>query len=42
MKFGSRMDVFLPARAQVLVEVGQHVVAGETVLARLDPLPGSR
>jgi phosphatidylserine decarboxylase len=38
MKFGSRMDVFLPARAEILVEVGQHVVAGETVLARL-PVP---
>ena len=43
MKFGSRMDVFLPNRARVLVEVGQHVVAGETVLARLDPpAPGTR
>jgi phosphatidylserine decarboxylase len=37
MKFGSRMDVFLPKRAQLLVQVGQTVVAGETVLARLDP-----
>lgn len=37
MKFGSRMDVFLPKRAQLLVQVGQHVVAGETVIARLDP-----
>lgn len=36
MKFGSRMDVFLPTRAQLLVQVGQSVVAGETVLARLD------
>ena len=36
MKFGSRMDVFLPIRAQLLVQVGQTVVAGETVLARLD------
>jgi phosphatidylserine decarboxylase len=36
MKFGSRMDVFLPKRARLLVQVGQHVVAGETVLARLD------
>jgi len=43
MKFGSRMDVFLPARARLLVQVGQHVVAGETVLARLDPpAPGPR
>lgn len=37
MKFGSRMDVFLPIRAQLLVQVGQTVVAGETVLARLAP-----
>jgi phosphatidylserine decarboxylase len=35
MKFGSRMDVFLPPRAEIAVAVGQHVVAGETVLARL-------
>lgn len=35
MKFGSRMDVFLPRRAHLLVSVGQTVVAGETVLARL-------
>jgi phosphatidylserine decarboxylase len=43
MKFGSRMDVFLPTRARLLVQVGQHVVAGETVLARLDPpSPGAR
>jgi phosphatidylserine decarboxylase len=37
MKFGSRMDVFLPKRAHLLVRVGQSVVGGETVLARLDP-----
>ena len=42
MKFGSRMDVFLPKRAQLLVTVGQTVVGGETVLARLDPAPGAR
>ena len=35
MKFGSRMDVFLPVRAEIRVRVGEHVVAGETVLARL-------
>jgi phosphatidylserine decarboxylase len=35
MKFGSRMDVFLPVRAEVAVAVGQQTVAGETVLARL-------
>ena len=37
MKFGSRMDVFLPPRAEIVAEVGQQVVAGETVLARLHP-----
>jgi phosphatidylserine decarboxylase len=37
MKFGSRMDVFLPPHADVTVDVGQMVVAGETVLARLHP-----
>jgi phosphatidylserine decarboxylase len=34
MKFGSRMDVFLPMDAELLVKVGEHVVGGETVLAR--------
>jgi phosphatidylserine decarboxylase len=35
MKFGSRMDVFLPVRAELRVQVGQHVVGGESVLALL-------
>jgi phosphatidylserine decarboxylase len=35
MKFGSRMDVFLPLDAQIFVSVGQKVVAGETILAEL-------
>jgi phosphatidylserine decarboxylase len=34
MKFGSRMDVFLPTDAEILVSVGQRVIGGETVLAR--------
>ena len=42
MKFGSRMDVFLPKRARLLVSVGQTGVGGETVLARLDPVTGAR
>ena len=42
MKFGSRMDVFLPPRADLLVTVGQSLVAGETVLAKLEPLAGAR
>jgi phosphatidylserine decarboxylase len=35
MKFGSRMDVFLPPDAQLRVGVGERVVGGETVLATL-------
>jgi len=35
MKFGSRMDVFLPTSAELCVQVGQHVTAGETVVAIL-------
>jgi phosphatidylserine decarboxylase len=35
MKFGSRMDVFVPTTADVQVSVGQQVTAGETVLAVL-------
>ena len=35
MKFGSRMDVFLPPDTPLQVAVGQSVVAGETVLATL-------
>jgi phosphatidylserine decarboxylase len=34
MKFGSRMDVFLPTESEVLVSVGEQVVGGETILAR--------
>jgi phosphatidylserine decarboxylase len=35
MKFGSRMDVFLPLEAELLVSVGETVIGGETVLGRL-------
>ena len=35
MKFGSRMDVFLPASAALAVTVGETVRGGETVVARL-------
>lgn len=35
MKFGSRMDVFLPMSATLKVAVGQRVIAGETVIAEL-------
>jgi len=35
MKFGSRMDVFVPASARLTVKVGDHVVAAVTVIATL-------
>ncbi len=37
MKFGSRMDVFLPTNLAVRVRKGDRVVAAETVLAQWDP-----
>ncbi len=37
MKFGSRMDVFLPADATLAVRKGQRVRGGETVIARFGP-----
>jgi phosphatidylserine decarboxylase len=35
MKFGSRMDVFVPKHARVLVKTGDRVVAAVTVIATL-------
>jgi phosphatidylserine decarboxylase len=41
MKFGSRMDVFVPTDAQLRVSVGQRVVGGETVVAVLESGSGA-
>lgn len=43
MKFGSRMDVFVPTHVELLAVVGDRTVAGESVIARWpSPLrPGS-
>ena len=35
IQFGSRLDTYLPAGSEVLIESGQRALAGETVLARL-------
>jgi phosphatidylserine decarboxylase len=35
IRFGSRLDVYLPAGAEPLVAVGQGMLAGETVIADL-------
>jgi phosphatidylserine decarboxylase len=40
MKFGSRMDVFLPPRATITVKVGDAVRGGETVIAVLHSANG--
>lgn len=37
IRFGSRVDVFLPLDAQIKVDLGQHTTAGKTVLAKLPP-----
>jgi phosphatidylserine decarboxylase len=35
IRFGSRVDVFLPTSATALVEVGQTTLAGTTLIGRL-------
>jgi len=37
MKFGSRIDMFVPRTAMILTNVGEKVVGGETVIANLKP-----
>jgi phosphatidylserine decarboxylase len=40
IRFGSRLDVFLPAGAEARVAVGQTAIAGETVLAEFGTAKG--
>ncbi|CAM3240508.1 phosphatidylserine decarboxylase [Mycobacterium intermedium] len=35
IRFGSRLDTYLPAGAEPIVQIGQRALAGETVLAEL-------
>ncbi len=42
IRFGSRVDVYLPAGVAPLVSVGQTMIAGETVLADLQTTGGQR
>ncbi|WP_099025502.1 phosphatidylserine decarboxylase [Mycolicibacterium palauense] len=35
IRYGSRLDTYLPEGSQILVSVGQRTIAGETVLAEL-------
>ena len=43
IRFGSRLDVYLPVAASILVAEGQTAIAGETVIARFgDAAPSER
>ncbi len=42
IRFGSRVDVYLPEGASALVSEGQLTTAGETVIADLRPHPSAR
>lgn len=42
IRFGSRVDVYLPGTAQIRAFVGQTAIAGETVLAEFDGVPIAR
>jgi phosphatidylserine decarboxylase len=35
MKFGSRMDVFLPVTSEIFIKSGNKVVAGESIIAKI-------
>ena len=35
IRYGSRLDTYLPAGSEIIIESGQRALAGETVLARL-------
>jgi len=36
IKFGSRVDVYIPSNSVIKVAMGQTTVAGETILAQLN------
>ena len=37
IRFGSRAEIYMPQDAEILVQVGEHVIAGESLLAKLAP-----
>ncbi|MBY0290349.1 MAG: phosphatidylserine decarboxylase [Mycobacteriaceae bacterium] len=41
IRFGSRLDTYLPAGSNVLVSLGQRALGGETILAELPAAPAS-
>ena len=43
IRFGSRTELYLPLNAEVLVKVGDHVLGGSTIVARLpDAVAGGK
>ena len=36
IRFGSRLDIYLPSGAEPTVQIGQTMIAGETIIARLN------
>jgi phosphatidylserine decarboxylase len=40
IRFGSRTEIYLPLNAELLVKVGDHVLGGSTVIARLPEAVG--
>ncbi len=38
IKFGSRVDLYLPTNAEIIVEMGQATTGNETLIARLKPV----
>jgi phosphatidylserine decarboxylase len=41
IRFGSRVDVYLPEGSRILAAEGQTAIAGETVIAEMDAAPSS-
>ena len=35
IRFGSRMDIFLPLNSEIMVKIGDKPIGGETVIARV-------
>ncbi|MBT5828165.1 MAG: phosphatidylserine decarboxylase [Alphaproteobacteria bacterium] len=42
IRFGSRMDVYLPKNAEINVSKGQTMIGGETILAKLKKKPAPK
>jgi phosphatidylserine decarboxylase len=42
IRFGSRVDVYLPASAQIVVGLESRAIAGETVIAEITPASAAR